>query len=66
MRMMILIAIIYQKDKLPRIIYKYENKAYWYPEKKQSRAHRKLIVKIDPITQKIVKIRAYTLQKKTL
>lgn len=64
--MVILMAIIYQKDKRTGIVYAYESKAYWDPEKKQSRAHRKLIGKVDPVTQEIVKTRSYRRQKKSV
>lgn len=52
-------GIIYQKNKKTGIIYAYDNEAYWDKEKKQSRAKRKLIGKVDPSTGKIVPTRAY-------
>jgi hypothetical protein len=47
-------GIVYQTDKRSGITYAYENKAYWDKEKKQSRARRKLIGRIDPETGEIV------------
>ena len=39
------------------MIYAYENHSYWDPEKKQSRANRKLLGKVDPLTGNIVPTR---------
>ena len=47
-------GIVYQKDKRSGITYAYESKAYWDKEKKQSRAKRKLIGRVDPDTGEIV------------
>ena len=47
-------GIIYQEDKRAGITYAYENKAYWDKEKKQSRAKRELIGRVDPITGEII------------
>ena len=47
-------GIIYQKDKRTGITYAYESKAVWDKEKKQSRAHRRLIGKVDPDSGEIV------------
>jgi len=47
-------GIIYQTDKRSGITYAYENKAYWDKEKKQSRAKRELIGRVDPGTGEIV------------
>ena len=41
-------AIIKQHDKRSGITYVYESKSYWDPEKKMSRAKRKLIGRLDP------------------
>lgn len=47
-------GIVYQKDKRSGITYAYESKAYWDKEKKQSRAKRKLIGRVDDATGEIV------------
>lgn len=47
-------GIIYQKDKRTGITYAYESKAVWDKEKKQSRARRRLIGKVDPDSGEIV------------
>ena len=47
-------GIIYQKDKRSGITYAYESTAFWSKEKKQSRAKRRLIGKVDPDTNEIV------------
>lgn len=47
-------AIIKQHDKRSGITYAYESHSYWDPEKKMSRAKRKLIGKVDPQTGEIV------------
>lgn len=52
-------GIIYQTNKKTGITYAYKNEAYWDKEKKQSRARRKLIGKVDPDTGEIVPTRAY-------
>lgn len=57
-------GIIYQTNKDTGITYAYENKAFWDKEKKQSRAKRKLIGKVDPVTGEIVPTRSYTRRKK--
>lgn len=53
------LGIIYQKNKKTGITYAYRNEAYWDKEKKQSRAKRTLIGKVDPVTGDIVPTRAY-------
>lgn len=53
-------AIIYQKNKKTGITYAYHNEPYWDKEKKQSRATRKLIGKVDPKSGEIVPTRKYT------
>ena len=47
-------AIIYQLDKRSGITYAYESVSYWDKEKKQSRAKRKLIGRVDKDTNRIV------------
>ena len=47
-------AIIKQHDKRSGITYAYESHSYWDPEKKMTRAKRKLIGRIDPETGEIV------------
>ncbi len=47
-------GIIKQLDKRTGITYVYESKAYWDKEKKQSRAKRTLIGRIDPETGEMV------------
>ncbi|NLH19644.1 MAG: transposase, partial [Thermotogaceae bacterium] len=52
-------GIVYQKNKQTGITYAYENEAYWDKEKKQSRARRKLIGKVDPATGEIIATKPY-------
>ena len=47
-------GIVYQKDKRTGITYAYESKAFWDKEKKQSRAKRRLIGRVDPETGEII------------
>lgn len=47
-------AIIRQHDKRSGITYAYESHSYWDPEKKMTRAKRKLIGRVDPETGEIV------------
>ncbi len=47
-------AIIKQHDKRSGITYAYESHSYWDPEKKMTRAKRKLIGRVDPETGDIV------------
>ena len=47
-------GIIHQLDKRSGITYVYESKAYWNKEKKQSRAKRTLIGRLDEETGKVV------------
>lgn len=47
-------ATIHHKDKRSGITYVYESKAYWDKEKKQSRAKRTLIGRLDTETGLIV------------
>ncbi len=46
-------AIIKQYDKRSGITYAYESHSYWDPEKKMTRAKRKLIGRVDPQTGEI-------------
>lgn len=52
-------GIIYQTNKKTGITYAYQNESYWDKEKKQSRAKRKLLGKIDPATGDIISTRSY-------
>ncbi len=47
-------AIIKQYDKRSGITYAYESYSYWDPEKKMTRAKRKLIGRVNPETGEIV------------
>ena len=47
-------AIIKQFDKRSGITYAYESHSYWDPEKRMTRAKRKLIGRIDPETGEII------------
>ena len=47
-------AIVYQHDKRSGITYAYESKSHWDKKKKQSRATRTLIGRVDPDTGEIV------------
>jgi Transposase DDE domain len=47
-------TIVYQTNKRTGVTYAYESIAYWDKEKKQSRAKRKCIGKVDPQTQQII------------
>jgi len=47
-------AILYQKDKRSGITYAYESISHWDKEKKQSRAKRTLIGRLDTIMQTII------------
>jgi transposase len=50
-------AIVYQTNKKTGVTYAYESIAYWDKKKKQSRAKRKCIGKVDPETQQIISTR---------
>lgn len=52
-------AIIYQTNKKTGITYAYRNEPYWDKEKKQSRAKRTLMGRVDPQTGEIVPTRSY-------
>lgn len=47
-------AIVYQTNKKNGVTYAYESISYWDKEKRQSRAKRKCIGRVDPETKKIV------------
>lgn len=48
-------SIVYNTDKRSGITYAYESKSYWDKEKKQSRAKRTLIGRVDTKTGEILK-----------
>lgn len=50
-------AIVYQTNKKTGFTYAYESISYWDKEKKQSRARRKCIGRLDPETKQIVPTR---------
>lgn len=50
-------AIVYQTNKKSGVIYAYESISYWDKTKKQSRARRRCIGKLDPDTKQIVPTR---------
>lgn len=50
-------AIVYQTSKQTGITYAYESQSYWDKEKRQSRARRKCIGKVDPKTKEIIPTR---------
>lgn len=52
-------GIIYWTNKQTGITYAYNNEAYWDKNKKQSRAKRTLLGKVDPVTGEIVQTRLY-------
>jgi len=52
-------GIVYHTNKKTGVTYAYENSAYWDKEKQQSRAKRKPLGKVDPVTGDIVPTRAY-------
>jgi len=52
-----MVAIVHQKNKKSGITYVYESVSYWDKAKKQSRARRKCIGKLDPETGQIVPTR---------
>ncbi len=47
-------SIVHQYDKRSGITYAYESTSYYDKEKKQPRAKRKLIGRVDPVTGEIV------------
>jgi len=50
-------TIVYQKNKKTGITYVYESVSHWDKKKQQSRAKRKCIGKVDPITDEIIPTR---------
>jgi len=50
-------AIVYQTNKKTGVTYAYESNSYWDKDKKQSRAKRTCIGRLDPATKAIVKKR---------
>lgn len=50
-------AVVYQTNKKTGVVYAYESVSYWDREKRQSRAKRKCIGRVDPETRKIVPTR---------
>ena len=50
-------AIVYQTNKKTGITYAYESISFWDKEKKQSRAKRKCIGRVDPETRQIIPTR---------
>jgi len=52
-------GIIYLTNKKTGITYAYDNQAFWDKKKQQSRAKRKLIGKVDPVTGEIIPTRSY-------
>lgn len=50
-------AIVYQTSKQTGITYAYESLSYWDKEKRQSRARRKCIGRVDPETKEIIPTR---------
>ncbi len=50
-------AIVYQKNKKTGVTYVYESISYWDKEKRQSRAKRKCIGRLDPETNEVVPTR---------
>ena len=56
-------AIIHQKDKKTGNIYVYESISHWDKNKKQSRAVRKCIGKIDPQTGEVIPTGTYNKKK---
>jgi transposase len=50
-------AIVYQTDKRTGITYAYQSISHWDKEKKQSRAKRTLIGRVDPISGEVVPTR---------
>jgi transposase len=47
-------TIVYQKNKKTGVVYAYESVSYWDKDKKQSRARRKCIGRVDPKTGQVV------------
>jgi len=58
-------AVVYQKNKNTGVTYVYESISHWDKEKRQSRAIRKCIGKLDPSTKKIIPTRKWTRKTKS-
>jgi len=58
-------AIVYQTSKQTGITYAYESISFWDKAKKQSRAQRKCIGRVDPETKQIIPTRKRTLTAMT-
>ena len=52
-------SIVFHKNAKTGVTYAYKNEPYWDKEKQQSRAKRKPIGKLDPVTGEIVPTREY-------
>lgn len=52
-------GIVYQTNKKTGITYAYQSESYWDKDKQQSRAKRKLLGKVDPISGEIIPTRDY-------
>ncbi|MDD5100318.1 MAG: transposase, partial [Syntrophales bacterium] len=50
-------AVVYQTNKRTGVIYAYESISYWDKDKRQSRAKRKCIGRLDPQTQEVIPTR---------
>ena len=59
------LKVVFQQNKKSGVIYAYENRPYWDPEKKQSRASRKLLGKVDSLTGNIVPTRGRKAKEET-
>lgn len=57
-------AIVYLKDKKSGTVYAYESISHWDKKKKQSRAKRKCIGKLDPESGEIIPTRKWTRKTK--
>jgi len=53
-------AIVYQANKKTGVTYAYESISHWDKDKRQSRAKRKCIGRLDPQTQKVIPTRKKT------
>ena len=50
-------ALVYQTNKKTGVVYVYESVSFWDKEKQQSRAKRRCIGKLDPITKEVISTR---------
>ena len=50
-------ALVYQTNKKTGVVYVYESVSFWDKEKKQSRAKRRCIGKLDPVTKEVISTR---------